>query len=432
MVDEDRFDAIVVGAGCAGSTAAYVLASAGKSVLLVERGNYPGSKNMTGGRLYSHSLKKIFPDFEKDAPLERRITHEKISLVSEESIFTIDFSGECLRVEGEDSYSVLRGPFDQWLASKAEDAGAMLLPGITVDDLIVRDGRVCGIVAAGEEMEAAVTILCDGANSLLIEKAGLASGKPEPSEMAVCAKEVIQLSEEKINDRFGVTSGEGTAWMFAGDCTDGHFGGMFLYTNKDSISIGVVAGMDEASKGRISVPQMLEDFKNRKEIAPLIDGGTLVEYSGHLVPEGGLKSMPKLFSDGVMVAGDAAFQCVNLGYSVRGMDFAITAGEEAAHAAIAALEAGDTSASGLSSYQSRLEGTYVLEDMKNFQEFPAYMEWNHRIFDAYPQMVSDIMESLFRVDGKPQDRIKDKVMRPVKKIGIMQLAKDAVRGVKAL
>ena len=49
------FDAIVVGAGCAGSVAAYELAKAGKEVLLIERGNFAGAKNMTGGRIYAHS-----------------------------------------------------------------------------------------------------------------------------------------------------------------------------------------------------------------------------------------------------------------------------------------------------------------------------------------------------------------------------------------
>ena len=115
-MSEADFDVIVVGAGCAGSVAAYVAASAGKSVLMVERGNYAGAKNMTGGRIYSHSLKEVFPDFEQEAPLERKITHERIALMDHESAMTIDFTSPELAREGADSYSVLRGPFDQWLA----------------------------------------------------------------------------------------------------------------------------------------------------------------------------------------------------------------------------------------------------------------------------------------------------------------------------
>ena len=119
-VSMSDFNAIVGGAGCAGSVAAYELAKAGKSVLLVERGNYAGAKNMTGGRIYSHALKEVFPNFEDEAPLERRVTHERISLMSPDANFTIDFSSNQMLEEGKDSYTVLRGPFDQWLASKAD------------------------------------------------------------------------------------------------------------------------------------------------------------------------------------------------------------------------------------------------------------------------------------------------------------------------
>lgn len=88
------FDAIVVGAGCAGSVAAYELAKAGKEVLLIERGNFAGAKNMTGGRIYAHSLRKVFPDFESEAPLERKITRERISLMTQEANLTMDFTSE--------------------------------------------------------------------------------------------------------------------------------------------------------------------------------------------------------------------------------------------------------------------------------------------------------------------------------------------------
>ncbi|MBQ6411501.1 MAG: FAD-dependent oxidoreductase, partial [Atopobiaceae bacterium] len=115
MPVEYDFDAIVVGAGCAGSVAAYELASAGCAVLLVEKGEAPGSKNMTGGRIYTHSLKKVFPDFESEAPLERRVVRERISLMAEESNLTIDYESDKMKVEGQESYTVLRGPFDQWL-----------------------------------------------------------------------------------------------------------------------------------------------------------------------------------------------------------------------------------------------------------------------------------------------------------------------------
>ena len=142
------FDIIVVGSGCAGGVAAYVAASAGKSVLVVERGNFAGAKNMTGGRIYSHSLKQVFPDFESEAPIERKITHERIAMMDPKSQMTVDFTSAELGEEGKDSYSVLRGPFDQWLAEKAEEAGAEYICGIAVEELIKDEsGRVTAVHA---------------------------------------------------------------------------------------------------------------------------------------------------------------------------------------------------------------------------------------------------------------------------------------------
>ena len=134
------FDAIVVGAGCAGSVAAYTLASAGKSVLVVERGQYAGAKNMTGGRIYTHSLAKVFPNYQ-EAPLQRKVTHERISLMSPDSNFTIDYAARELEEAGKESYTVLRGPFDQWLAEQAENAGAEFIYGIAVEDTLLKMAR---------------------------------------------------------------------------------------------------------------------------------------------------------------------------------------------------------------------------------------------------------------------------------------------------
>lgn len=430
-MSDDAFDAIVVGAGCAGSIAAYVLAKAGKSVLVVERGNFAGSKNMTGGRIYAHSLKKIFPDFEESAPLERRITHEKISFLAPDSNFTIDFTGEGLGQAGKDAYSVLHAQFNPWLAEQAENAGADFVYGIRIDDLIVRDGRVCGVKAGEDELEAHVTILADGCNSLLAQKIGLAQ-EPELVQMAVGAKEVLELPSEVIEDRFNCNPGEGASWLFAGDSTHGHVGGGFLYTNKNSISLGIVATLSDLVTAEMPVYQMLEDFKNHDAVRPLIKNAKMIEYSGHLVPEGGYHMIPKVVGDGVLVTGDAAMLCINLGYSVRGIDFAIASGEMAGEAAIKALDAGDISKVGLGEYANLLKNSFVLKDLEQFQKFPHTMESTKHLFKGYPEMVRDMMLAMFVVDGKPVEPIRKKLMRPVKEIGLMTVAKEMMGMVKSL
>ncbi len=428
------FDAIVVGAGLAGSVAAYELAKAGKEVLMVERGNFAGAKNMTGGRLYAHSLKKVFPDFEKEAPLERKICHERISLMTGDSNFTIDFSSDAMEDESQASYSVLRGPFDQWLASKAEDAGAEAIYGIPVESLI-RDesGKVCGIKAGEDEITAEVVILCDGVNSLLAQEAVVYS-KPPASQIAVGVKEVFELDEQTIDDRLLCNPGEGAAWLFAGDATHGVFGGGFMYTNRTSISLGVVAGIQACASTANATPvyQMLEDLKKHPAVAPLIKGAKVVEHSGHMVPEGGINIMPPLIGDGVMLAGDSAMMCINLGYMVRGMDYAIAAGQMAGQQAVKALDAGDTSKAGLQGYVDALEQSFVLKDLRQYKDEPAFMENFGRMFNGYPVMVRDIMNSMFVVDGSPVTPMKRNIMPIVKRMGIMNILKDVRGAMKAL
>ena len=427
------FDAIVVGAGCAGSVAAYELAKAGKSVLVVERGNYAGAKNMTGGRIYSHALKEVFPDFEQQAPLERRITHERISLMAPDANFTVDFMSDAMNVPGQDSYSVLRGPFDQWLAEQAEDASAEFICGIPVEELVMEGSRVRGVRAGEDEITADVVLLCDGVNSLLAEQA-VGAARPPASQIAVGIKQTIELPASVITDRvLAGSDDEGAAWLFAGDATKGSFGGGFMYTNRDSISLGIVAGIEATmTHGKAPVYQMLEDLKHHPAVAPLIRGGKVAEHSGHMVPEGGVNIMPALTGDGVLLAGESAMMCVNLGYQVRGMDFAVAAGMHAGREAARALDAGDTSKVGLAGYVAALEDSFVMKDLRQFQKVPAFMEGFDRMFCGYPEMIRDMMNKMFVVDGSPVEPMRKQMMPIVKGMGMMNLFKDVRGAMKAL
>ena len=425
------FDAVVVGAGCAGSVAAYVLAREGKSVLMIERGSDAGAKNMTGGRLYAHALRAVFPGFESEAPLERKIVRERVSLITEDESTTVEFASPRLGEDEAASYSVLRGPFDRWLASKAEDAGAECIYGIAVEDLVWNGGRIVGVRAGEDEITADVTILADGVNSLLSEKAKLAK-RPAPHQLAVSAKEVVELPEQTVTDRFQANPGEGAAWLFAGAATHGHVGGGFLYTNRSSVSIGVVATLSDLCTSSTPVYQMLEDFKNHPAVAPIIRGAKLVEHSGHMVPEGGYDMVPQYVFDGCLVAGETAGLCMNMGYQVRGMDFAVASGQMAGQAAVRALDAGDTSAAGLASYKQAMEGSFVIKDLATFRKWPHVMEGWSSMFTDYPVMVKEIFNAMFVVDGEPQRPLAKRVMPIVRKRGLLKLAGEVRKAVKSL
>lgn len=418
------YQVIVVGGGLAGSSAAYTLAKAGRSVLVVERGAQPGSKNMTGGRIYTHALEKMIPDFRKDAPLERKIAVEKISFSSPQGDVTLNYRSARL---GE-SYSILRARFDPWLAAKAQEAGAEYITDIKVDDLLIQEGRVAGICAAGEQVSSEAVILADGVNSFLAQKAGL-RGAVDPGATAVGVKEVIELGEAEVEKRFALSKGEGAAWLCAGDPTGGVQGGGFLYTNQTSVSLGVVCTLSKVKDSRYTVPEMLEHFKNSPGIRPFVEGGRLLEYSAHLVPEGGYNALPQLYGDGVLLCGDAAGMVVNLGIILRGMDFAMESGRLAAQAVIEAN--GDYGKAGLQRYKALLAGSFVLQDMKRYRRAPSFLE-SPRIFAAYPQMLDDILGPVFQVDGSPQQPMVRKALPALLKAGVPGLIQDAVKGVTAL
>ncbi len=429
-MNEDKFDVIIVGAGLAGSTAAYVLAKAGLEVMVIERSEMIGAKNVTGGRLYSHSLEKIFPDFAKEAPVERKIMKERISLMTDHGATTVEYASDDLGQQGKATYSVLRRKFDPWLAKKAEDEGAIYITGILVDEVLVQDGKVCGVRAGEEEMYADVVLLADGVNSLLAQQLGMKK-ELDPSEVAVGVKEVIKLGEKTINDRFGVTSDEGVAWLFAGDTTGGNIGGGFLYTDKDCLSVGIVTTVGDVGHSDVAPRDMVDRLKNHPVVKPLIEGGETVEYSAHLVTEGGYDMIPELYGDGVLIAGDAAALVMNLGFTVRGMDLCIESGRLAAETILEAKKANDFSKKALSIYEAALEQSFVMKDMKHFRKMPKFIE-NHRIFEAYPALADELLGGLFMMYGQEPEKLVKKAMRSAKKVGYMNLMKDVKNGLGAL
>ncbi len=367
-MSEERFDAIVVGGGLAGLSAAYTMAQGGLEVLLVERGISCGSKNVTGGKLCSHSIEKIFPDFADIAPVERRIVSEKVKVWSGGETAESAIEPESFGLSHSASYSVIRQKLDSWFAEQAEEVGVMTINGIVINDLIVRDGRVCGVVADGEEMEADVVVLAEGVNGLLAQKLGMIS-ELSPESTCVGTKEVIELGEDLINERFGLQSGEGVELMYLGDREKGEYADGFVYTNKSSVSVGVEFVIGDIYKTGKSIPEMLEAFKELPEISALIDGGKLIEYSAHLVHKGAPEQLPKLYGDGVLLAGDTAGLVANFGWVVRGMDLAVESGRLAGEAVIRAKESGDFSAEALASYQQAVEESFIAADMKLCHEY---------------------------------------------------------------
>lgn len=400
----ESFNAVIVGGGLAGLAAAYTMAAKGLEVLLLERGDYCGAKNVTGGRIYINPVRELFPELWNKAPLERHIAHEEVCLMSRKSSITVRYDGAELKEEPYQSYSVLRGKFDKWLAKEAERKGAMIVNKSRVDDLIMEDGQVKGVVAGGEQLRADVVIAADGVLSFTARKAGLQKAM-NARNYAVGFKEIIELDQGIMEERFNLEGYEGAARLFMGDATAGKFGGGFIYTNKTSLSLGMVVGVDSLSEAAdIKAPDLLERFKERPEVARLIKGGETVEYSAHLIPEGGLKAMGELFGNGILVVGDAAGFSMNIGVTVRGMEYALASGYYAARAVIQAKEKNDFTRAGLAVYADLLNESFVMKDFINFKESLEVLDYP-KLFTVYPELAAGIMKDLYQVPDGPKDKI---------------------------
>lgn len=428
---EQKFEVIVVGAGPAGCACVYKLAQAGVQVLVVERGRFPGAKNTWGGAYFGPTLSQLFPDFYKEAPFERFVAFRKLSALSDDSCLTLDFTTERFSKLPYDGIILLRTRFDQWFASKVEGAGAAVASGLHVDGPVIQDGRVAGIMTDGDRILSDVVVACDGVNSILAQQAGL-RGELLPHQVKQGVKEVIALPRETIEARFGLTGDEGVVWEFFGTCTRGVPGGGYICTNKESLSVGVVAELSALVECRVTANELLEGFKSHPLISRFVKDGKLVEYAGHLIPSGGLNMMPRLYGDGILVAGDAAGMTVGTGPILEGANFAVASGVAAAETILKAREAKDFSALSLADYEQRLRQGFVLKDLQTFKGSAQFLE-NRRLYSTYPDVACDFAKRMLSNDGEPR-KLAWQLFREAMKgrTSAWQLARDALRGRKAL
>lgn len=436
----DSFDAIVVGAGPAGTSAALGLAQRGRKVLLLERGEYPGAKNMFGGMMaYCPAPEELVPGFWEKAPWERAVTKRTLSVVGEGSSTSLVFqaASDSDRPSvgvGSTSdrtltgFTLFRPLFDRWYAQQAVAQGVTLLTGCRVEELVRREGAVKGVrvAGAGDIVEAPLVIACDGALSLLAKEAGLHQG-PGADEVALGVRALYSLTKEGIDERFGLNGREGATWEFLG-CTEGIRGGGFVYTQTETLSVGLVVHLDSLKERSLPAYELLERFVASAALAPLLRGARLVEYSAHLLPEAGMSMVPRLAAAGLLVAGDAAGLCYTNGLIQEGMNLAMTSGLVAARVGAEALGEGDLSERSLTRYEKELKRSFVLRDLATWDRAIHFMQ-RDRLFTAYPRVVNALMEDLYRSDGSPKQRIGRLGRRAVKdELSLRRLIADLYRG----
>lgn len=396
---EYDFDVIVVGAGIAGAVCARLLAQCGREVLLVERGVEPGAKNLSGGVFYCRVMQEVFPDFLTDAPIERTITRNCLSFLNSTSFVNVDYWDARL-AEPANAVTVLRARLDPWLAEQCEEAGVTVMSGIKVDGLIRRAEQFVGIRAGEEELTAKVVVAADGVNSFLSQDAGIRPREPLKN-LAVGVKSVIKLSEKTIRERFRLVGDEGAAYAVVGDCTQGVAGGGFMYSNKESVSIGIVVRLDSLADSGKSSSELHDHFLSHPAIVPYLEGGELLEYGCHMVAEGGRSMQHDLVRPGLVVIGDAAGFTLNSGFTLRGMDLAAGSAQAAATAIDAALTADDFSQESLQRYVKEYENSFVGKDMATYANAPDFLE-NEEMYGAVGQLAADVLHDIYNLNLNPR------------------------------
>jgi electron transfer flavoprotein-quinone oxidoreductase len=397
----EKFDLIVVGAGPSGNAAAYTAAKAGLKVLQIERGEYPGSKNVQGAILYADALERIIPAFRDDAPLERHIIEQRLWMLDDESFTGTHHRNEAWNRAPYNRYTIIRAQFDKWFSSKVREAGALLVCETTVEQLLLDGRRVVGVLCdrLGGEVLADAVILADGVNSTLARKAGF-HGELDPGNVALAVKEILFLPEEVLAQRFNIKEDEGVVIELLGSVTEGMVGTGFLYTNKDSLTIGVGCMLSDfkANPKKTTPYALLDKLKAHPGIAPLIEGGEMKEYAAHLIPEGGFNAIPQVFGDGWMIVGDSG-GFVNAAHR-EGSNLAMTTGRLAAETVVAAKAAGrPMNAATLAAYKAALDDSFVMKDLHKYRRMPEVLHRSPQFFATYPKLVSDAVRGLFTVDG---------------------------------
>lgn len=406
----EKFDVIVVGAGPSGNAAALRLAEAGLSVLQIERGESPGSKNVQGAILYSDALEKLIPDFRDDAPLERHVIEQRMWVLDDDSFVGSHYRSDSFNKEPYNRYTMIRTQFDKWFSERVQKAGALLICETTVSHLLLDGQRVIGVMTdrQGGEIYADAVILADGVNSFLAKKAGF---HPEikPKNVALAVKEIHFMPQEVIEQRFGVKGDEGVVIEMVGKITKGMMGTGFLYTNRESITIGVGCMLSDFKNQKITPYELLEQMKAHPSIQPMLEGGEMKEYTAHLIPEGGFNAIPNLYGDGWMIVGDAGM-FVNAVHR-EGSNLAMTTGMHAADTLIELKNEGkEFSAANLKRYKARLDESFVMKDLKKYKNMPDVFHTNPQFFNDYPDLISQAARTMLTVDGVDK-KTKEKEIR---------------------
>jgi len=385
-IDTISTDVLIIGGGPSGLATSIHLAdilkkrSQSARILLVEKGRSIGSHILSGAVIKPSVFKELLPDVDfSEIPFNARVTRDKTVLLGEKRAIELPF--HLPYMSNIDYYTASLGKICRYLAVKAEEKGVEIYPGFAVDEILYKDGKVAGAKTkdtgvdhhgnqlenfqAGSRIEAKITIFAEGTRGsltkMLIKKFDLDNGRNEQVYSLGC-KELWTVPEGNI------AAGEIYHTM-SFPLDNDEFGGGFIYgLNDNKVAVGLVVGLDYKDPS-LDVHDAFQLWKTSTFVSKFLKGGKMVEYGAKTLPEGGLYSIPKLFTDNALIVGDSAGLVAMP--ALKGVHLAIRSGMLAAQTSADALANNNTSEKSLRQYETLINNSDIHKEMypvRNFRQ----------------------------------------------------------------